>query len=96
MELQHHGIKGQKWGIRRFQNKDGSLTRKGRLRYQDNDVDKSSLKQTTRNGETIEFLKKPDSLMSRFLSKYSKRISENLDKSLMYDIRDSNGKKSVI
>lgn len=24
--LAHHGIKGQKWGIRRFQNKDGSLT----------------------------------------------------------------------
>ena len=29
----HHGIKGQKWGIRRFQNKDGSLTAKGRKRY---------------------------------------------------------------
>ena len=31
--LQHHGIKGQKWGVRRFQNKDGSLTVKGRQRY---------------------------------------------------------------
>lgn len=29
-ELTHHGIKGQKWGIRRFQNKDGSLTNKGK------------------------------------------------------------------
>lgn len=29
----HHGIKGQKWGVRRFQNKDGSLTAKGRQRY---------------------------------------------------------------
>ena len=28
----HHGIKGQKWGIRRFQNKDGSLTPAGRKR----------------------------------------------------------------
>ena len=25
-ELYHHGIKGQRWGIRRFQNEDGSLT----------------------------------------------------------------------
>lgn len=31
--LAHHGIKGQKWGIRRFQNPDGSLTPEGRERY---------------------------------------------------------------
>ena len=31
--LAHHGIKGQKWGIRRFQNEDGSLTQEGRERY---------------------------------------------------------------
>lgn len=32
-ELYHHGIKGQRWGIRRFQNEDGSLTSAGRKRY---------------------------------------------------------------
>lgn len=32
-ELYHHGIKGQKWGVRRFQNPDGSLTKAGRTRY---------------------------------------------------------------
>ena len=31
--LVHHGIKGQKWGIRRFQNEDGTLTPEGRKRY---------------------------------------------------------------
>lgn len=31
-ELYHHGILGMKWGIRRYQNKDGSLTPKGRQR----------------------------------------------------------------
>lgn len=31
--LAHHGIKGQKWGIRRFQKKDGSLTPAGKKRY---------------------------------------------------------------
>lgn len=32
-ELRHHGILGQKWGVRRFQNADGSLTADGRARY---------------------------------------------------------------
>ena len=32
-ELYHHGILGQKWGIRRFQNPDGSLTEAGKKRY---------------------------------------------------------------
>ena len=31
--LKHHGILGQKWGKRRFQNEDGSLTPEGRARY---------------------------------------------------------------
>lgn len=35
--LQHHGIKGQKWGVRRFQNTDGSLTAEGKKRYSVND-----------------------------------------------------------
>lgn len=34
-ELYHHGIKGQRWGIRRFQKKDGSLTPAGKKRYYD-------------------------------------------------------------
>lgn len=32
-ELTHHGIKGQKWGVRRYRNSDGSLTEAGKKRY---------------------------------------------------------------
>lgn len=36
-ELYHHGILGQKWGVRRYQNRDGTLTSKGKKRYLDSD-----------------------------------------------------------
>ena len=32
-ELYHHGVKGQRWGVRHYQNPDGSLTNAGRERY---------------------------------------------------------------
>lgn len=46
--LQHHGILGQKWGIRRYQNEDGSLTPKGRAR-----LDKKDMKWAQTKGEKI-------------------------------------------
>lgn len=42
--LKHHGIKGQKWGVRRFQRKDGSLTPAGKKRYSDDIVFKKGSK----------------------------------------------------
>lgn len=43
-ELYHHGIKGQKWGVRRYQNEDGSLTAAGRKRYSDDESPSSDNK----------------------------------------------------
>ena len=40
--LQHWGIKGMKWGVRRFQAKDGSLTSVGRKQYKANKSDEAA------------------------------------------------------
>lgn len=41
-ELYHHGIKGQKWGVRRYRNEDGSLTDAGKQRYSSDGSGKKS------------------------------------------------------
>lgn len=42
-ELYHHGIKGMRWGIRRYQNPDGSLTPAGKKRLQQLDSEREAL-----------------------------------------------------
>lgn len=67
-ELYHHGILGQRWGVRRFQNKDGTLTELGRKRIQDGVVsgDKQSLRDTIAEKTIVEpFQKKSARAMNR-------------------------------
>ena len=62
-DLRHHGIKGQKWGVRRFQNSDGSLTTAGRKRYGDDKGSsvedyQNAIKKTKAAGESVENIRK--------------------------------------
>ena len=45
--LMHHGIKGQKWGVRRFQNPDGTRTTAGKKREKEKRMDHDELVKST-------------------------------------------------
>jgi len=47
-ELYHHGIKGMKWGVRRYQNYDGSLTPAGQKRYERDQRENAAKKKENR------------------------------------------------
>lgn len=70
--LAHHGIKGQKWGIRRFQNKDGSLTAEGRKRHSKpiSDVFFGSKKRKDKNVEDSKKTKKDKKKQEQELMDY--------------------------
>ena len=69
-ELAHWGIKGQKWGVRRYQNLDGSLTNEGKLRYRSSD----SVLSSKDRAEYVNHFKKEDSESRKDIAKLPKQI----------------------
>lgn len=59
--LAHYGIKGQSWGLRRFQNEDGTLTEEGKQRYGVGD---------------LEIGKKPSEISDKALAARQQRVEE--------------------
>ena len=56
-DLYHHGIKGQKWGIRRYQNQDGSYTSEGKKKYKSKDYDTLTKSVKKANKSRIDYIK---------------------------------------
>ena len=76
-DLRHHGIKGQKWGVRRFQNADGSLTADGRKRYGTDDL-KDTLDKVNKADSLIKTAKKYQA--DKDHKEYNKKIKSDLSK----------------
>lgn len=87
-ELYHYGVLGMKWGVRRYQNKDGSLTNKGKKHY-----DEESYTLTTKSGEQIKMVRNHCGALAKSLRKISPKIAKEQDKTLNYKVYDSNGKR---
>lgn len=94
--IEHHGIKGMKWGIRRYQNPDGTLTAAGRARYLTDlgkgkasidDTPDSEAKNAYRKAreEHGKFIKADHDLRNEFWSSDSKTI----DKYVLKDADES-------
>jgi hypothetical protein len=71
--LEHHGILGQKWGVRRYQNADGSLTRAGKRHVQQ--LEKKDVKWANKNYDKI--TSKAYKKSAKELAQYDKTLAAN-------------------
>ncbi len=80
--LAHHGIKGQKWGVRRYQNDDGTYTEAGKSRY---------LKKAERMVEKYESQRAKSRITT---AKLNRRLSEHKSSDFLYRKAQRESKKS--
>ena len=101
-ELYHYGQLGQKWGIRRYQNPDGSLTAEGKLRYRkgpDGEYVKltfSERRAAIKKQKTLEKARKAAEAAKKNKSPRGKKINELTDKQLDKYIDRMNKEKTAI
>lgn len=95
-ELYHHGIKNQKWGIRRFQNEDGSLTPEGRKRYAKNGATRSGARRLQRDfnkyDQQLAYTVGEMRVTRRQTNKYANRAMNQMEK---YGQDDKRAQKSA-
>ena len=84
-ELKHYGIKGMKWGVRRFQNSDGSLTADGKKRYSGDNL-KDIQKQVNQGKNVVYGVKKTRTKAAE--KQHEKKIKSDLSQMSDKELRD--------
>lgn len=98
-ELYHHGILGQRWGVRRYQNKDGTLTSVGKKhRIEQEHTFNSSLNEQTRlnvisrSGDKLVIEQEKHNLFQKTLAKGFKSVNKSMLNTKIMSV-SRNGKK---
>lgn len=84
-ELYHWGVKGMKWGVRRYQNKDGTLTSAGQKRYERDQRENSGKKKGNKVGQAD-----PNRWVKEDMER-SKRLTDS-SKQLTNELKNANDK----
>lgn len=74
-ELQHSGVLGMKWGIRRYQNKDGSLTAEGKKRRKHRD-ERTAMRSAYKNRGSLTATELESSIKRLQLEKQFRELTE--------------------
>lgn len=87
--LCHYGIKGMKWGVRRYQNPDGSLTEEGKSRYRlrSNHIKRGQIVYRATNSNKSNFMNRAYAYVSITddYSEHNKNTSEGFEGRFNYD-----------
>lgn len=94
-ELYHHGIKGQRWGVRRYQNKDGTLTAAGKKRYDVDEIVRQreglKINSKTSSGTEVMLDHNHTPAFTKFMARHNEKVRELLKDSKSFKIT-ANGK----
>lgn len=85
MALRHFGVPGMKWGVRRYQNKDGSLTSAGKKKYKARESDSSVTKKVKNDLTNLtgkEFKQKYQVSNTRYMKRVDKYIDPYMNSPL--------------